>query len=322
MLLAGDVGGTKTVLAIYEERGATDFDHEPLVEATFPSAQYESLEAIIAQFLAGGDYSLSGASFGVAGPVVDQRVEVTNLPWTIDARVITDTFGVNTHLLNDLEAIANAVPYLEAADLYTLNPGRPQPTGAKAVIAPGTGLGEAFLVWQGERYESYPSEGGHAAFAPTTARQIDMLTYWLERMDHVSYERLCSGIGIPNIYRYLHDSGAYPEPAWLAAEFDAATDSTPVIVSAAVTEKAPLCIATLDLFMEIFGGESANLALKVLATGGVYVGGGIPAAHLAAAGAQQFLARFPQQRTFWQVDGDHSRPRHPQPQSCALRRGL
>lgn len=292
MLLAGDIGGTKTVLAIYEERGTSDFDHQPLVEAVFPSARYQSLEAIIAEFLSGGDFRLSGASFGVAGPVVGQRVEITNLPWTIDARAIAQTFGVNTRLLNDLESIANAVPYLEEADLYTLNAGRPQPTGAKAVIAPGTGLGEAFLVWDGGRYESYPSEGGHAAFAPTTPRQIDMLTYWLDRMDHVSYERLCSGIGIPNIYRYLHDSGAYPEPEWLATEFGAAADPTPVIVSAAVAETAPICVATLELFMEILGGESANLALKVLATGGVYVGGGIPPRILPQLERSNFLHVF------------------------------
>jgi glucokinase len=292
MLLAGDIGGTKTVLAIYAEQGAAEFNHEPLVESVYPSAAYSSLETIIAEFLAQGDYDLSGASFGVAGPVVDQRAQVTNLPWLIDARVIEATFGVNTHLLNDLEAIANAVPFLEPQDLDTLNSGTPQLQGAKAVIAPGTGLGEAFLVWVGDRYESYPSEGGHAAFAPTTARQIDMLSYWLGKMDHVSYERLCSGLGIPNIYRYLRDSGSYDEPQWLAKQIEAAKDPTPIIIKTGIDETAVLCIATLELFMEILGGEAANLALKVLATGGVYIGGGIPPRILPQLRQSNFLQVF------------------------------
>ncbi len=160
------------------------------------------------------------------------------------------------------------------------------------MIAPGTGLGEAFLVWIGDRYESYPSEGGHAAFAPTTARQIDMLTYWLGKMDHVSYERLCSGLGIPNIYRYLRDSGGYEEPSWLAEELAATRDHTPVIVTNAVAQTAVICVETLDLFMEILGGEAANLALKVLATGGVYVGGGIPPRILPQLQQSSFLSVF------------------------------
>ena len=276
MLLAGDIGGTKTVLALFKKTGALEFEHAPFKEAVFPSADYNSLEEIIQHFLNDDDVPLSGASFGVAGPVVNQQAEITNLSWKIDARSISNTFHVQSHLLNDLEAIANAVPYLQNEDLITLHEGQPEENGAKAIIAPGTGLGEAFLVWDGKRYESYPSEGGHAAFAPTSDRQIELLSYWLKKLGHVSYERLCSGIGIPNIYQYLHDCGEYEEPDWLHEQLAGVRDQTPVIVDVAKSGQARICVATLNLFMEILGGEAANLALKVLATGGVYIGGGIP----------------------------------------------
>jgi glucokinase len=291
MLLAGDIGGTKTVLAIFEKT-AKDFDHKPLFEAVFPSGHYGSLEAIVQEFLREKDIELSGACFGVAGPVVDQHATVTNLAWTIDAQAVGKALQIPAHLLNDLEAIANAVPYLDGDDLYTLNAGDPDQDGAIAVIAPGTGLGEAFLVWEGKRYESYPSEGGHAAFAPTSLRHIELLTYWLDRLDHVSYERLCSGIGIPNIYRFLQDSGDYEAPEWLTERMASAADPTPIIVTAAIDEQIDICVETLDLFMEILGGEAANLALKVLATGGVYIGGGIPPRILPQLEASRFMEVF------------------------------
>ena len=292
MLLAGDIGGTKTVLALFQESGAADFEHAPTRKAVFPSDEFPSLEAIITEFLRESHVQLSGASFGVAGPVVNQQAEITNLSWVIDARSISDALGVNTILLNDLESIANAVPYLEAGDLVTLHAGEPEPHGAKAVIAPGTGLGEAFLVWDGQRYESYPSEGGHAAFAPTSFRQIDLLSYWLQRLGHVSYERLCSGIGIPNIYQYLRDCGDYEEPLWLREELAAAEDRTPIIANTAKSGDVALCVDTLQLFMEILGGEAANLALKVLSTGGIYIGGGIPPRILPQLQASRFMDLF------------------------------
>jgi glucokinase len=292
MLLSGDIGGTKTVLALFQEMGAADLEHTPLKEAVFPSSEYNSLEEIIHEFLKEVDVSLSGASFGVAGPVVNRRAEITNLPWKIDAQRISDTFGVETRLLNDLEAIANAVPHLHNDDLIVLHEGQPEPHGAKAVIAPGTGLGEAFLVWDGRRYESYPSEGGHAAFAPTSERQIELLSYWLKKLGHVSYERLCSGIGIPNIYQYLRDCGEYDEPEWLRDQLATSRDHTPIIVETAKSAKALICVDTLNLFMEILGSEAANLALKVLATGGVYIGGGIPPRILHQLQTSRFLDLF------------------------------
>ncbi len=279
MLLAGDIGGTKTVLALFDaEEGPSLITRHPVQERTFPSQQYQSLELIVEEFLRDCDHPVSAGSFGVAGPVVGNRAQVTNLPWLIEAEAMRERFGFRIHLLNDLEALATAVPYLQATDLITLNEGVEVVHGALGVIAPGTGLGEAFLVWQKDRqrYESYPSEGGHCAFGPTTPLQLEMLNYWLPRMGHVSYERVCSGIGIPNIYFFLRASGRYDEPLWLRDQLAEATDQTPIIVKAAVAGEADICVATLELFMEILGDQAGNLALTVLATGGIYLGGGIP----------------------------------------------
>jgi len=278
MLLAGDIGGTKTVLALFDVDEANSLARHPLMERTFPSQQYQSLELIIEEFLRECDHSISAGSFGVAGPVMGNSAQVTNLPWVIDAGDMRERFGFNVHLLNDLEALATAVPFLEATDLITLSEGTPVKHGAIGVIAPGTGLGEGFLVWNrpAGKYESYPSEGGHCAFGPTTPLQLEMLNYWLPRMGHVSYERVCSGIGIPNIYTFLRETGRHPEPDWLRDQLDDAADPTPIIVKAAVAGEAEICAATLELFMEILGDQAGNLALTVLATGGIYLGGGIP----------------------------------------------
>ncbi len=291
-LLAGDIGGTKTVLALMDN--AQNARH-PLQETRFPSDEYESLEAIIAQFLADIRVPVTVASFGVAGPVVNGRVEVTNLPWIIDAAAISQTFGIpQVFLLNDLEAIANAVPHLEADDLHTLNAGQREEGGAIAIIAPGTGLGEAFLTWSDNlnRYQAHPSEGGHAAFGPGNDEQIDLLRYLHGRFQHVSYERVCSGIGIPNLYDFMRADGRYAEPAWLATAVAAAEDPTPVIVNAAVRQNIPLCTAVVHLFVDILGDEAGNLALKTLATGGVYIGGGIPPRILPQLEHPRFLAAF------------------------------
>lgn len=304
MLLAGDIGGTKTVLALFKEASAAEFERAPIHKAVYPSGDFTSLEAIIKEFLKDLDVSLSGASFGVAGPVVNQQAEITNLDWIIDAGNIQNAFGANTILLNDLEAIANAVPHLGHAELVTLHKGKPEPFGAKAVIAPGTGLGEAFLVWDGQKYESYPSEGGHAAFAPTSFYQLDLLTYWLKKFDHVSYERLCSGIGIPNIYEYLRECGDYDEPAWLRQKLATVADQTPVIINTAIAGDVSICADTLTFFVEILGGEAANLALKVLATGGVYIGGGIPPRILPQLQTSRFMDVFRHKGRFSEMMAD------------------
>ena len=276
MLLAGDIGGTKTVLALLSQVAGA---RAPLAEMTFPSGGYASLETVVQAFLAAHPQPIEYASFGVAGPVVAGRAEVTNLPWKMSEAGLRDALGVReVRLLNDLESIAYAVPHLGAGDLHTINAGAAVPGGALAVIAPGTGLGEAFLTSFGGRYLAYPSEGGHASFAPNDELQIELLRYLHARLGHVSNERVCSGLGLPNIYAFLKDSGHAEEPAWLAERLAAAPDPTPVIVAAALDAAQPceLCIATLRMFVAILGAEAANLALKVLSTGGVYIGGGIP----------------------------------------------
>jgi len=273
-VLAGDIGGTKTVLCLVSlEHGPRD----PLLLQTFASGNYSSLEAIVREFLAGRRANVVYACFGVAGPVVNNRAQITNLPWIVDGHTLSwELGGAPVCLLNDLQAIAEAIPILEPGDLETLNVGRPEEHGALAVVAPGTGLGEGFLVWTGDRYTAFPSEGGHSDFAPMTPTELDLLRYLLSRYDHVSYERVCSGKGLPNIYAFLRDTGRAGEPVWLQQKLAAAEDQTPIIVQAAMNNEADICIATLDLFVSILGGEAGNMALKVLATGGVYIGGGIP----------------------------------------------
>jgi glucokinase len=196
--------------------------------------------------------------------------------------------------LNDLEAIATAVPNLEPDELHTLREGKAVAGGTIAIIAPGTGLGEAFLTWDGSRYQAHASEGGHTNFAPTNALELDMLRSLLERHEHVSHERVCSGWGFPNIYAYLKDSGYADEPAWVAGQLAEADDATPIIISAALDDErsCELCSAALNMFVSILGSEAGNLALKVMATGGVYLGGGIPPRILSALTDETFTRTF------------------------------
>jgi glucokinase len=290
LLLAGDIGGTKTALAIYSrERGP----REPLTRQTSSSREYGSMEALVREFMADKDWRITRASIDVAGPVVDRRAHVTNLPWAVDARALSELLGnVPVCLLNDLQAIANAVPFLTPADCETLNAGKPVEHGAQAVIAPGTGLGEAFLTWDGEGYRAYASEGGHTDFAPTSALEFDLLRYLQERLGHVSYERVASGVGLPNVYAFFKESRKMSEPDWLRQSLAAATDPTRIIVQSALDDQIEICVATLKLFVAILGSEAGNLALKVLATGGVYLGGGIPPRILAYLKEETFLHRF------------------------------
>lgn len=290
MLLAGDIGGTKTTVAVFLDG---DVPRVPLAEATFPSGQYPSLEAIVREFLARERMKVTRAGFGVAGPVVDGRARITNLPWVVDTRVLKAEFGLRSvGLANDLEAIATAVPHLDAADVCTLNTGEQEPGGAIAVIAPGTGLGEAYLTWTGDGYLAHGSEGGHSSFAPTNADEIDLLRYLEERFEHVSYERVCSGVGIPNIFHWLKDTGRYPVEHWLADEVSGAPDITPVVMNAGLEGRSPLCRAVLEQFIAILAAEAGNLALKVLATGGVYIGGGIPPRILPVLTPERFMPAF------------------------------
>jgi glucokinase len=291
MLLAGDVGGTKTSVAIFSPEAGP---RAPLAERVVPSAGYPSLEALLGEFLAQTGLPVRYACLGVAGPVVDGRATGTNLPWVMDERSLAAALHLDAvKLINDLEAIAYAVPFLEPADVRTLNAGQPAPHGAKAVIAPGTGLGEAFLIWDGSRYRAQPSEGGHADFAPNSPLQLELLRHLQQRFGHVSNERVCSGKGLPNIYAFLREIHYAAEPQWLAEALATAEDPTPLIVKAALAEPpAPLAKAALDVMVAILGAEAGNLALRVLATGGVYLGGGIPPRILPALEQDLFLQAF------------------------------
>lgn len=292
MLLAGDIGGTKTVLALFSS-SVSNAPLHPLHLQTFPSGQFSSLEAIIARFLEDKDEPIEAASFGVAGPVVNGRSQITNLPWVIDAAAIGQRHQIKkVILLNDLESIANAVPHLQANDLATINEGNAESGGAIAVIAPGTGLGEGFLIWDGQRYQAQPSEGGHASFAPTTPDECALLAFLGEKYHHISFERVCSGSGIPNLYAFWRQDGRFPEPDWLREQLDQATDPTPIIVEAGLAKTADICTATVQMFVDILAGEASNMALKVLATGGVFLGGGIPPRMLNLLQTDRFISKF------------------------------
>ena len=278
ILIVGDIGGTKTELAIYStEKGP----YHPLVNKTFPSSSHENLEEIINQFLREIDMPVTRACFGVAGPVIDGRAKITNLPWVIDASKLKSTFGWDSvNLLNDLEAVAYSIPILKQDDISTINVGKPEPNGNIAIIAPGTGLGEGFLTSTDNGYHIHASEGGHASFSPTNPLEDGLLKYLREQRGykHVSIERVCSGgLGIPNIYAYLKEIGYAEEPDWLSKQLENSPDPTPIIIDAAKDKNrsTELCKKTLEMFMSILAAEAGNFALKVLATGGIYLGGGI-----------------------------------------------
>src|SRR5262249_21517906 len=241
--------------------------HAPLAETEVRSADYPSLQAMVKEFLAKVKIPVTTACFDVAGPVIDGHVKTTNLPWVMDERSLARELNLESvRLINDLEAVARSVPVLRAQDLVTLNEGKAVERGPIAIIAPGTGLGESFLTWDGTRYEAHGSEGGHSDFAPTDERQIGLLRYMLGRFDHVGFERVGSGIGVPNIYNYLLEKENIPENPAIAAKVAAAKDRTRVILDAAVDPKNPseLCRATADMLVLILASEAGNLALKVL----------------------------------------------------------
>lgn len=293
MLLVADIGATKTNLAIFSrEKGPRD----PLAEASFSSEDYDGLGAVVQEFLGDVDLSVDRACIGVAGPVIDGRARGTNLPsWTIDEAEIKEALDLAwARVLNDLEVTANAVPILEGEDVETLNAGRPVSHGPIGVVAPGTGLGEGFLVWDGSRYRAYASEGGHTDFGPNSARERELLAYLRDQFGHVSYERVCSGMGISNIYEYLKVSGYAGEPTWMSDRLEGVEDRTPVIVETALDpeEQCALCSATLEMFLSILGAEVGNLALKLMATAGVYLAGGIPPRILPALRGDTFMEGF------------------------------
>ena len=305
MLIAGDIGGTKTDLAIFSSEAGP---HAPLAQAKVHSADYPSLQAIVKEFLAKARKPVDRACFAVAGPVIGGRVKTTNLPWVIEDASLARELNINlqsVRLINDLEAIARAVPILRPSDVQTINAGVAVPRGAIAVIAPGTGLGESFLTWDGSRYLAHSSEGGHSDFAPTDARQIRLLEYMLKKFDHVSFEHVCSGIGIPHIYGFLRDVEGISETPEVAALIATAADPTFVIINQAAdpTTTSKLCATTVDLFVSILASEAGNLAVKFLATGGVYIAGGVAVHTLRVIKEPDFMQRFKRKGRFAELMG-------------------
>lgn len=292
-ILAGDIGGTKTILALFETDGCR---LERVAEASFPSREYESFDAVLAAFRSrvDGGLGVGAVCLDVAGPVRDGTVRPTNLLWRIDERGLSGALGgVPVKLLNDLEATAFGMLFLPESELVELNAGaRPPRRGHIAVIAAGTGLGEAYLIWDGERHCPLASEGGHADFAPRSEVELDLLRYLRSKLGgRVSYERVLSGPGIHNIYEFLRDSGREAEPAWLATELVAGDPSA--AISRAARERAePICVAAMDLFSELYGAEAGNMALRALTYGGVFVGGGIAPKNLDVLRNGSFLRGF------------------------------
>lgn len=292
MLLVGDIGGTKTDLAIYSRESDVN---SPLVRKQFHSADYLTLQAMVAEFLSNAKLPVNQAAFDVAGPVINRRVVTTNLPWVMDeVSLASDLKLKSVHLMNDLEAVARAVPGLRQTDVVTLNAGEPIPQTAIAVIAPGTGLGESFLIWNGSHYVPQSSEGGHANFAPSDSRQIQLLEHLISSLAHVSVERVCSGIGIPNIYEYLRDVHRVEESPEIGRRIASAEDRTKTIVESAIDPRSasPLCRATVEMFVSILASEAGNLALKVLATGGVYLAGGLAVHTISVLQQPEFMEAF------------------------------
>ena len=273
-LLAGDIGGTKTNLALYTyDEGVLSL----LTQQQYASRSYGNFSDVIDRFVASlGHKNIDAACFGIAGPVIDGRCRTTNLPWEIGTPELQRQLGtLNVRLLNDLEATAYGMLYLDATEFADLNPGATAHSGNRAVIAAGTGLGEAMLYFDGERYHPVGSEGGHCDFAPTDETQAALLQWLMKRFpEHVSFERVLSGPGIFTLYEFLRDSGSAPEPAFMQSLPDDA-DRSAAISEGALHKHDPLCTETLRLFVRIYGAEAGNLALKSMATGGVYLGGGI-----------------------------------------------
>jgi glucokinase len=271
MILAGDVGGTKVHLALYDfkEGGLTHTRDE-----RYPAKDYSGLEEIVREFLAAD--SVSSACFGVPGPVRDGRLRLTNLPWTLDSRELARNLSIDhVFLINDLEANGYGIAELKPDQLFTLSEGDPSQIGNRALVSAGTGLGEGILIWNGRIHVPYPSEGGHADFAPRNEDEIDLLRFLKQKYNgRISFERVVAGMGITNIYEFLRDVRGMEEPTWLADRI-ASEDPNAVITELALSAKSELCEKTLDMHVSAYGAEAGNLALKILSIGGVYLGGGI-----------------------------------------------
>jgi len=275
VILAGDIGGTKCNLALYEILGKS---HRKIIDQRYESREFPTFDEMISRFLSetraetkgAGKHYIEGAGFGVAGPVIDHRVKATNLPWIVDRATLAKQLGTpHVVLLNDLEATAHSLALMAPSELSTLNQGTPSPQSTQALLAAGTGLGEAILFWDGKQYLVASSEGGHTDFAPRTEQEIELLRHMKKQYEFVSLELILSGRGFRTIHSFLDTSVTHP--SFEGPEADAA----PEITRLALEGRCPVCVQTLDLWVSLYGAEAGNLALKVLARGGVWVAGGI-----------------------------------------------
>lgn len=294
MILAGDVGGTKVHLALYNFEGGR---LHWIRDQKFPAGEYRSLDLVVQEFLgaeANSKKEIVAACFGCPGPVRDGRLKLTNLPWTLDARDLTKSLGIeHIFLINDLEANGYGIPELAPESIFTLQAADVAAIGHRGLIAAGTGLGEALLIWDGKsRHVPLPSEGGHCDFAARTDREVALLEYLRRTLQgRVSFERVVSGLGLRNIYAFLKEEVRMEEPAWLRERLEA-EDPNAVIGSCAEDGSSELCHETMQLFAGAYGAETGNIALKVLATGGMYLGGGIAPKILKTLQSGVFLDAF------------------------------
>jgi glucokinase len=299
MILAGDIGGTNARLAFYRQDNNDDSHFVAVHEQTFASREFRGLDEIVLKFVSETGVRPGIASFGIAGPVRNGRVETSNLPWVIESSRLAGELHLDAvNLINDLEATAWGIQCLEPEDTVALNPtpsSQQSSAGNQAVVAAGTGLGEAGLIWDEDeqRHQIFACEGGHCDFAPRNELEIELLRYLLTRFGHVSYERILSGPGLVNVYLFLKDThrGNEKEPQWLRDEI-AAGDPSAAISRAAVSAKAPLAEQALDLWISIYGAEAGNMALKVLSSGGVFLGGGIAPKILPKLAGPLFMQAF------------------------------
>lgn len=271
MIVAGDIGGTKTNLGLFDMQGDS---LRAIKQQSFPSREHVGLEAIVQKFMEGESEQVAAACFGVAGPVVNGQSVTPNLPWIVSAENLARTLNLKSvSLINDLEATAHGIPALRSEELLTLNEGV-FAEGNRALVAAGTGLGVASLFWNGVKHIPSASEGGHMDFAPRDMLDIELLKYMMTKHSRVSIERVLSGPGLFNIYSFLRDTGYETETAEVAARF-ANNDPSSVISKAALAHESKMCVKALDMFAAIYGAVAGDIALTLKAIGGVYIGGGI-----------------------------------------------
>src|SRR5256884_6527615 len=290
MILAGEIGATRTRLAAFETQGNK---LQQVVEKIYMSQEQSGLPEIISDFIRTEGIPVQSACFGVAGPVRAGRSKISNLPWIIDSRQLTRQLKLNSvGLINDLEPYAYGIDALESKDFIALSEGSEDAEGNRAVISARTGLGVAGMYWDGFRHHPFACEGGHSDFAPRNALEMELLAYLQKKYGRISYERLLSGPGIKNIYEFLRDAHKAEEPRWLKDQIAAASDPPAVISQLAQEGKAAICDQTLSIFVSIYGAETGNCALNFLSTGGIFIGGSVAAKNVSKMKDPIFMESF------------------------------